>query len=70
MCFWGQGKLTQARLMSWLAGLPKPIGVFAANDQLGVRLLDACQRAGIAGHWPELTTDNFRRRERDQTELW
>ena len=30
----------------------------------------ACQRAGIAGRWPELTTDNFRRRERDQTELW
>jgi hypothetical protein len=30
----------------------------------------ACQRAGIAGRWPELTTDNFRRRERNQTELW
>ena len=42
---WEKG---QARLMSWLAGLPKPIGVFAANDQLGIRLLDACQRAGIA----------------------
>jgi len=42
---WEKG---QARLMAWLAELPKPIGVFAANDQLGVRLLDACQRAGIA----------------------
>ncbi|MFA6547084.1 MAG: DNA-binding transcriptional regulator [Limisphaerales bacterium] len=39
---------SQARLIAWLSGLPKPVGVFAANDQLGVRLLDACQRAGIA----------------------
>jgi LacI family transcriptional regulator len=31
-----------------LAKLPKPVGIYAANDQLGVRLLDACQRAGIA----------------------
>ncbi|MSU53508.1 MAG: xylose operon transcription regulator XylR, partial [Opitutaceae bacterium] len=42
---WEKG---QARLMAWLAELPKPVGIFAANDQLGVRLLDACQRAGIA----------------------
>ena len=42
---WEKG---QTRLMAWLAELPKPVGVFAANDQLGVRLLDACQRAGIA----------------------
>ncbi|MFM9091528.1 MAG: XylR family transcriptional regulator [Verrucomicrobiota bacterium] len=41
---WERG---QARLISWLTALPKPVGVFAANDQLGVRLLDACQRAGI-----------------------
>ena len=39
---------SQQRLMAWLSSLPKPIGIFAANDQLGVRLLDACQRAGIA----------------------
>lgn len=38
----------QQRLIAWLQGLPKPIAIFAANDQLGVRLLDACQRAGIA----------------------
>jgi LacI family transcriptional regulator len=42
---WEKG---QARLMAWLAELPKPVGIFAANDQLGVRLLDACLRAGIA----------------------
>jgi LacI family transcriptional regulator len=39
---------SQSRLGDWLSRLPKPVGVFAANDQLGVRLLDACQRAGIA----------------------
>jgi len=38
----------QAELMTWLASLAKPIGIFAANDQLGVRLLDACHRAGLA----------------------
>ncbi len=39
---------SQARLIQWLDKLPKPAGIFAANDQMGVRLLDACQRAGIA----------------------
>lgn len=37
----------QRRLIKWLEGLPKPIGIFATNDQLGVRVLDACQRADI-----------------------
>jgi len=39
---------SQVRLMNWLAGLPKPSGVFAANDQLAMRILEACQRAGIS----------------------
>jgi LacI family transcriptional regulator len=39
---------SQVRLMEWLSELPKPVGIFAANDQLGVRLLEACQRAGIS----------------------
>jgi LacI family transcriptional regulator len=39
---------SQARLIDWLTRLPKPVGVFAGNDQLGVRVLEACQRAGIA----------------------
>ena len=39
---------SQQRLIEWLSLLPKPVGIFAANDQLGVRLLDACQRAGVA----------------------
>ena len=38
---------TQARLMEWIASLPKPVGIFAANDQLAVRLLDACQRLDV-----------------------
>jgi LacI family transcriptional regulator len=38
---------SQSRLVAWLATLPKPVGIFAANDQLGVRLLEACQRGGI-----------------------
>jgi LacI family transcriptional regulator len=38
----------QARLIAWIAQLPKPVGIFAANDQLGVHLLEACQRAGVA----------------------
>ncbi len=39
---------SQSRLIQWLTSLPKPVGVFAANDQLGVRVLEACQRAGIS----------------------
>jgi ABC-type sugar transport system substrate-binding protein len=38
----------QKRLMRWLESLEKPVGIFAANDQLAVRLLDACRRAAIA----------------------
>lgn len=37
----------QSELMTWLGSLEKPIGIFATNDQLATRLLDACQRAGI-----------------------
>ena len=38
----------QARLIEWLESLEKPLGVFAANDQLAARLIDACRRAGLA----------------------
>ncbi len=37
----------QAELMNWLISLEKPVGIFGANDQLAVRLLDACRRAAI-----------------------
>ena len=39
---------SQNRLIAQLSALPKPVGIFAANDQLGVYLLDACLRAGLA----------------------
>jgi LacI family transcriptional regulator len=35
-------------LAAWLQALPKPVGVFAVNDQLGFWLLDAARRAGIS----------------------
>lgn len=38
----------QRDLVSWLRKLPKPVGVFAVNDQLGFWVLDAARRAGIA----------------------
>ena len=41
----------EEQLAAWLTTLPKPVGVFTANDQLGQRLLSAARRAGI--HVPE-----------------
>jgi LacI family transcriptional regulator len=38
----------QSKLIEWLESLEKPVGIFATNDQLAVRLLDACQRARIS----------------------
>lgn len=38
----------QQDLVVWLQSLPKPVGIFAVNDQLGFWLLDAARRAGIA----------------------
>jgi len=35
-------------LPDWLKSLPKPIGLFAANDMRARDVLDACTRAGIA----------------------
>jgi LacI family transcriptional regulator len=37
----------QDDLAGWLMGLPKPIGIMVASDQLGPPLLEACHRAGI-----------------------
>jgi LacI family transcriptional regulator len=34
------------RLAQWIAGLPKPIGIMAANDWAGQKVLAACRRAG------------------------
>ena len=38
----------QARLVSWVKSLEKPVGIFACTDQLGFWLLDACRRADVA----------------------
>jgi LacI family transcriptional regulator len=37
----------QRRLADWVASLPKPIAVLAANDVCGTRLIDACRMAGV-----------------------
>jgi LacI family transcriptional regulator len=34
-------------LCRWLRELPKPIGIFAANDQRGYQIIDACRHAGF-----------------------
>jgi LacI family transcriptional regulator len=34
------------RLAKWIVGLPKPIGIMAANDWVGQKVLAACQRTG------------------------
>jgi len=38
----------QAWIARWIAELPKPIGILAANDDRGLQLLDACRRSQIA----------------------
>jgi LacI family transcriptional regulator len=38
----------QARLVSWVRSLEKPVGIFACTDQLGFWMLDACRRADVA----------------------
>jgi LacI family transcriptional regulator len=43
---WWAGE--QQDLAGWIASLPKPLGLFACNDDQGRRVLDACQAAGIA----------------------
>jgi LacI family transcriptional regulator len=38
----------QENLAAWLAALPKPIGIMACYDVMGLRVLDACRRSQIA----------------------
>lgn len=51
----GQGKpegtaweAGQRRLAKWVQSLPKPVGIMAANDELGLEVLDACRRCDAA----------------------
>jgi LacI family transcriptional regulator len=34
-------------LAGWLSGLPKPVGIMVASDQVGSHVLEACRRAAI-----------------------
>jgi len=36
------------RIAQWLARQPKPLGVMAGNDAIGLQILDACHRADLA----------------------
>ena len=36
------------RLAAWLAGLPRPVGVLAANDQIAEKVASACRLASLA----------------------
>ena len=38
----------QDRIARWLASLPHPVGILATNDDLGLQVLDACRRSGLA----------------------
>ncbi len=42
------GDADVAAMAGWLAGLPKPLAVFACYDARGRQVLDACRRKGIA----------------------
>ena len=44
----GRGYDDDTAVEAWLAGLPKPIGVFCCYDIRGRQALDGCRRAGIA----------------------
>lgn len=37
----------QQEIEQWLKGLPQPIGIFAAGDQPGVDVINACRGAGL-----------------------
>jgi LacI family transcriptional regulator len=41
-------ELQQQRLARWVEALPKPVGVIAPNDDCGLRILEACRRAGVS----------------------
>lgn len=44
----GSGGDRQTRLASWIHSLPKPVGVFAAFDQRGREVIDACRFGQVA----------------------
>lgn len=49
---WRRGSHGTARdqkaLGKWLKELPRPLGVFAANDEVGVKVVDLCNQSGLS----------------------
>jgi len=43
-----RSKKQLAIIHEWLLGLPKPVGLYAAGDPIGVDLINACRRIGVA----------------------
>jgi LacI family transcriptional regulator len=43
----GAWESEQEQIASWIAGLPRPLGLMACNDDRGLQVLDACRRAGV-----------------------
>jgi LacI family transcriptional regulator len=45
---WEDWDKEQVELGRWISRLPKPIGVFAINDSIGMQVLEACHQIGAA----------------------
>ncbi|HVJ86258.1 MAG TPA: DNA-binding transcriptional regulator [Caulifigura sp.] len=44
-------ELEQSQIAKWVSRLPKPVAIFAVNDDRGLQILDACRRASV--HVPD-----------------
>lgn len=43
-----QWEQLRSRMVDWVVDLPKPVGIMAQNDSLGLQVLEACRVAGLA----------------------
>lgn len=43
---WCPAEASEARVVAWLRGLPKPVNVLAGNDEAGLRPTNLCRAAG------------------------
>jgi LacI family transcriptional regulator len=43
----GHWDAAQEHMAAWIASLPKPVGIMAADDAIGLAVLDACRRANV-----------------------
>ncbi|MBN1588736.1 MAG: DNA-binding transcriptional regulator [Pirellulales bacterium] len=53
-------EIEMTNMTRWVKGLPKPVGVMAANDFCAVQVLDACRRASVSvpEHMAVIGVDN------------